>query len=54
MSLNLIVETQLSRFNPRQTTKEFGKVGMEAQQVVGLLSVMVAGESVRSTMTESQ
>lgn len=43
MMMNLIMETQLNRLNPRYTTKEVVKMAMEAKQVVWLLSVMVAG-----------
>lgn len=43
MMMNLIMETQLNWLNPRYTTKEVVKIGMEAKQVVWLLSVMVAG-----------
>jgi hypothetical protein len=38
-----IVKTQFNRANPIYTTKDLLKVGLEVQQVVGLLSVILAG-----------
>lgn len=42
MVLKLIVETQLNLVNPIYKTKDLLKVGLEVQQLVGLLSLMQA------------